>query len=121
MNTIPPLVRNIGAGILLALLAFFAYTFTLGKEVKPAALTEQGPSIAGMITAPITGGSASDAGAIRDAYTRLKDLSKIDTTILESGAINSLKDARIPLSQEELTPDNVGRSDPFAPTSGTRR
>lgn len=121
MNKIPPLVRNIGAGLLLAFLLFFAYKFTLGKEVAPEPLVEQGPSVAGLVTAPVTGGSMGDAGVIRDAHRRLTDLSDIDTTILDSEAINSLKDARIPLSQDGLSPENIGRTDPFAPTSSGGR
>lgn len=119
MNAIPPIVRNIGAGILLALLLFFAYKFTLGKTPDQKPLVEQGPSIGGIIAAPVTGGSLGDAAAIRAAHKRLNDLSAIDTTILDSTVIQSLKDTRIPLATEGLDPENVGREDPFAPVSGS--
>lgn len=119
MNAIPPTIRNIGAGILLALLIFFSYKFTLGKTPEQKPLVEQGPSVGGLTTAPITGGSLGDAAAIRAAHKRLNDLSNIDTSILDSGVMQSLKDARIPLAADGLSPENVGREDPFAPVSGS--
>jgi len=121
MKTLPPIVRNIGAGVLLALLLFFAYKFTLGKEDAVGPLVEQGPvPTASAGAGSMSSAQTSDAAAIAEAHSRLNDLSEIDTSILDDEVIRSLKDARIPLSVGELSKENTGRDNPFAPATPSR-
>ncbi|OHA83834.1 MAG: hypothetical protein A2408_00580 [Candidatus Yonathbacteria bacterium RIFOXYC1_FULL_52_10] len=121
MKTLPPIVRNIGAGVLLALLLFFAYKFTLGKEDAAGPLVEQGPvSTVRQSVGSMSSAQMSDAAAIAEAHSRLNDLSEIDTSILDDEVIRSLKDARIPLSVGELSEENTGRDNPFAPATPSR-
>lgn len=114
MMNIPPLARNIGAGVLLFALLFFAYKFTLGKKADVGAITESGPAA----VLPATGDlsvNAGDIAVIEKAHEHLKVLSNLDTSILDDDVLRSLKDFRIPLSPSDPSLVSKGRDDPFAP------
>lgn len=115
---IPPLVRNIGAGVLLLALLFFAYTFTINKKPDAEPLTESGP----VVDLPVGGAMSTNAGdisVIEKAHKHLTALSSIDTSILNDAVLRSLKDFRIPLSPSDPSLVPKGRDDPFAPLPAT--
>ena len=118
MNNISPLVRNIGAGVLLCALLFFAYKFTINKKTDVGALTESGP-VSVLAGGDILSTNASDIAVIEKAHEHLTALSNIDTSILDDAVLRSLKDFRIPLSPSDPSLVPKGRDDPFAPLPST--
>ncbi|MHB8651874.1 MAG: hypothetical protein ACYC8S_01945 [Minisyncoccota bacterium] len=119
MQNIPPLVRNIGVGVLLALLLFFGYQFTVNKNSSQTtgSLTETGPMMGSSTTATLTDGSI----AIDQAYQHLTFLNKLDPQdIFNNPTLQSLVDYRVPLATSTLVAENIGRDNPFIPATAKK-
>lgn len=119
MQNIPPVVRNIGVGVLLALLLFFGYQFTVNRSSNQGSgsLVETGPLMGSSTTAGVTDNSL----AIDQAYQHLTFLNKLKTEdIFNNPTLQTLVDYRVPLATSTLVAENIGRDNPFIPATAKK-
>lgn len=103
MNFLKGNIKNIVILVVVLGAAFYLYSYFFGGNSSTDALSVSGPAVEG-------------GGVGKDLLVILADLRtlKLDDSIFTDPSFRALKNFRV-----ELTPEPVGRDNPFAPINGS--